>query len=326
MTNKILEMRPHLLGSGRDCALNPRETDRHQSSQFREQGTNRAFRRQGSPLGARVKTLLALFGALVIALTGGGCTELDRHALLIEVGVVEEPVEAPKTSDLVCDRTVGSTCDTETLGLVVEREANRLASIPGSTIRLWILDGPEPNVPAATMVVPTARRRNERTAQRQADAWTRQVRAAFVARIAEDPPDDTSTTSPLAELLTRIAAAGGTGTRRIVVVTDARQRSGVADAECRTPNEASWLSSLRRHGLLGHGSMSGIHVMFVHVAPRPLERRRCRSTVAHEATVRALWTAAFGEAGTAQFDLTAGSQEPPITPPTEFTPSEGASQ
>lgn len=265
----------------------------------------------------------SLFG-LTLILGGSGCDERAQHDLLVEIGVDEEAEVPPITVDIACDRTVGSTCDAETLGVAVEREADRLASIPGSTIRLWILDGPEPNVPAATIVVPTVRRRNARTAQRQANAWSRQVRTAFVARIAEDPPDDTSSTSPLAELLTRIAAAGGAGERRISVITDARQRSGVADAECRTPSELSWLASLRRHGLLGHGSMSGIHVVFVHVAPRPLERRRCRSTVAHEAAVRSMWTAAFSEAGTAHFDLVPGSQESPINPPPESTPSEGA--
>jgi hypothetical protein len=107
--------------------------------------------------------------------------------------------------------------------------------------------------------------------------------------------------SPVAESLSRIAAYPAEGHRTVLVVSDLRERSSVFNLECgRPPSEARFIRALATHGLLTPGSLAGADVFLAFAQGRPLENRRCASSIARETAVSNLWRVALEQAGAAR--------------------------
>lgn len=248
-----------------------------------------------------------LFAALaLIATTGckGAASETCES-----LGLCDEPPKAPVNVDILCDRSLGSSCTPKTLEETLNRVLEHVADRGGSRVRLFSLGS---TVEKTSMLVdhalPTAKPGSERSRKAQvsqAAAAARDVVLSAAAPSFDSPP---ARRSPIAESIAKVALADAPGLpRRLIVITDAREVSALGDFECNAlPGEARFAALLKRMNVLYGGQLKGIDVQFAYVAVQPAQGRGCPVTIDRELRIKALWTAALKAGGAARVRISSG--------------------
>jgi hypothetical protein len=249
--------------------------------------------------------------ALVLALLLGeelGCDARDRQSALQQVGITDPPTPSPERVDFACDLSEGSPCSDETARRNLSAVVRYLWPRVGSRLVVWSL-GEEVGEtrPLATVDVPQrvqrAARADREAESRFLDSVIQAVCPVIAARARRGRPHR----SPIAASITRIASESPRGmSRRIVLLSDAREVSSLGNWECRDlPAPREFAQKLRRHALLREGSLDGAHIHFLHATPEPGVGTRCPFTMEREESIRELWRQSLREAGAADvsFDL-----------------------
>lgn len=257
------------------------------------------------------KTRLLLFVVLLTAHVLTGCGEDDTwHASCEAVGMCDAPVQPAETVDLLCDGSVGSSCDASTLSSVIELLLDRVVRRPGSKLRLWILGGSV----AETRVVfermsPSIRLRGDRPLPASARTWVRSTLEAALLAARPAIEGRKLRASPLIESFAKIALAGSHGQPRLVTaITDGREFADW-NFECGPlPKDRGWKRWLERRDLLSPDTFADARIFFAHARLGPTGPR-CEQRVDRELRIRQLWRLAFEGAGASEFSVESGVPE-----------------
>lgn len=251
--------------------------------------------------------------ALCLALASSGCTEASAHPTLNEVlialGARDEPVPTPVEVTVLADLSIGSSATRDRLRRDIGIILRHVSIRPGSRVRLAVL-GADPAATAVVgeQVVPALRRGSSKSHDRATAKFVETAGEYFDAVAAPAYEAPSAKKSPLFESVTKLSLSDGGGLpRTLVVVTDAREYSPVADFECRQlPKNDAFTAKLRALHLLAPGSLAGIDVQFVDVEMRPIPGRGCPVDVARQLRIRELWSLALKGAGAASVRITDG--------------------
>ena len=224
----------------------------------------------------------------------------------VTLRLCDPPPAETTTIDIICDLTAD--CTLEKLRLTLDQSLRHCASRPGSIVRLWMMGR---SVSDATLVATAdsssaeakAKKKRATSAQRFVDrALPRLVAAAQLAMARPKPG-----ASPIAETLTVVSWAEARTTNRIIIViTDARQVSPIADFECKAlPDEDTWIRALAANRSLAPHSLESVSVHFAFVGVTPVAGRACRVSLERETEIRELWRVAIARAG-GTLDITNG--------------------
>ncbi len=231
------------------------------------------------------------------------------ESLCASAGICDEAPAPPEVIDVVCDASLGSSCDRESVRAVIDAVARFAGTRSGTRIRLWTM-GPtvaETHV-AAELIAPALAART-RTRRAQLDRFA--SHAQTVLSLALEPTLTRAAVhrSPLAESLTKVALADGYGLpRRIVLVSHAREFSSVRDFACgKLPTESEFARVLHRRGLLEPGSLARVQIVFAFVTSSPVGALRCAVHMDREVRVRELWRAALTRAGASEVRFDSGA-------------------
>jgi hypothetical protein len=228
------------------------------------------------------------------------------------IGMCDIPLLPPAAVDVICDASVGSSCVRTTLESVLDAELRRIIERPGSTVRLWELGSTvgetrligEQRVPVATKPNARARRAHE-------DGIAVTAKAYFLKSAESALRGPGKRRSPILEGLTKVALARDPGAahRRIVVVTDGREYSDLADFECgNLPQPAIFVRELQRRSVFTPGALADTSVLFVGMTMDNIHGGRCAASVAREVAVRDLWRAALVGAGAVDVEFRMGNE------------------
>jgi hypothetical protein len=250
----------------------------------------------------------------------GSCNAVSPAADTCEaLGVCAERAQPAETIDVLCDRSVGSTCTTEAIQRTVDAALEHATKRPGSRVRVWLMaDAAALTAPIVERAIARAPSGSERSRRSHVARELAAAREVLLAAGRQALEGKQPRKSPIAESIAKIALADAGGLpRRLVVITDAREMSPIADFECRRlPSPAAFLATLRGNGLLTANQLDGFDVEFAFVESAPLLHRGCPVTVAREAQIRDLWLAAIRGAGAASARISSG--------PPRFSDEEGA--
>lgn len=236
-------------------------------------------------------------------------TKTDKTCMAL--GLCAPPPKAPVGVVVLCDTSMGSTCNRATLEQTLDAVLAHVADRPGSVVWLWSLGK---NIAETGVVgeqaVPTRSAKSERSQSAQRERFTKAATGALLSsasRALDEPP---IRQSPLAEAITKVGITDDGGLpRQLVVVTDAREMSATAgDFECaRLPSDDStFLTRLEKRGLLTPGILQGIAVHFAFVEGGKIPSRGCPVRIEREVRIRELWTAALTAAGASDVRITTG--------------------
>jgi hypothetical protein len=224
----------------------------------------------------------------------------------VTLRLCDPPPPETTTIDILCDLTAD--CTLENLRLTLDQYLRHCASRPGSILRLWMMGR---SVSDATLVATAdsstaeakAKKKRASSAQRFVDRELPRLVAAAQLAMAKPKPG----ASPIAETLTVVSwAEARTTTRIIIVITDARQVSPIADFECKAlPDEDTWIRALAANRSLTPHSLESVSVHFAFVGVTPVAGRGCRVSLERETEIRELWRVAIARAG-GTLDITNG--------------------
>lgn len=266
-----------------------------------------------------VRLVLArLVVVVVVAICLTSCDGTGSAADLCVAAELCEPEPPPvETVDVLCDVTEASSCERDFNAASARMALEHLSSRPDSHLRVWVLGVAAPLRPSLEVTAPHSRRQSARSRDREREQWVdEQLRAVVTLTTGGEA---SARQSPIAETLTRIAAHPSEGARTVIVVSDMRERSPVANLECgRLPASRRFEQRLAERGLLTPGSFAGIAVHFAFAVARPLADRRCPSTIAREQAVAELWRTALTTAGAAR--VVVSQAAPVLSPPLSTNP------
>jgi hypothetical protein len=248
-----------------------------------------------------------------VALLAFGLAACDKTApLALLLGMTDRPPARAVMFDLACDTSRGSSCTQATLTDTLNRILPIAAERPGSTVRVWVQGSDVESTALVAQAVSTTTRRSGRRAVGDAQArWIAKTRTEIVAAVQPRFAEPTRR-SPIAEALTRVAitATPAGAERWLVVLTDGLEVSEFGDLECgRVPPPKEFIRAVQRRTALTAASFRQIHVRMAHLDLSPIDRGRCRMTLARAADVRELWTAAFKAAGATDVKVGDGAPE-----------------
>lgn len=269
--------------------------------------------RKRSPTHGRASPETAgLLALLLLPLAGlcGGCSRGTAAESCEALGMCETPVQPPQIVDVVCHTARGSTCDRQAFEATLTASFDRISSSPGSRLRVWTVGSSVENtvVVAEHVVPPAVQRGSARTREAQARRVTDNAKANILALVGSLLERTPARRSPIAESIAKIALSEGYGlARSIVLVSDGREFSTVADLQCgRLPSDAQFAAQLKRVGVLQPGALDGVEIDFTHFAGTPILDRGCGVSVARDLRLRALWSAALRTAGASRVRITTG--------------------
>jgi len=265
-----------------------------------------------------------------LALTAQGCDDTDAMLKTCQqTGLCDTEAPPPEEIHVLCDGSLGSTCTKETLDATLDVVLPYAAHRPGSVVSLWGLgtDYDDTTVLASTTsTAPPSRSKRARTSHES--RWTAMAKLEL-EKNAEPYLDRKSRrlTSPIAEGLTKIGQARTHPDQPtwIVVVSDGRQMTRLANFECRSAgfptNNEVWLKTLTEAGVLTAGSLQGnLTVVFTYQNSAPINGSRCAVEVSARRTnrIRELWTVALSHAGATVLPFSVGtaqleSESTPVT-------------
>lgn len=228
------------------------------------------------------------------------------------LGLHDEEALSPIAIDVLCDASSGSSCDRETLGSTLDVALHVAVERGGSRVRVWPLDRDVASTnPVGEQVAPEVSRTSARSRTTANERFVTGAKDFLLASIAPVLDGTPVRRSPLAEAISKIALADAGGLpRTLVVISDGREVSDLADLECaRLPTEQGFRSVLAHQRVLAPASLTGIHVEFVFLTFKPIPGRGCLVNIDREVRIRGLWNAVLEGAGAASVRLSSG---PPI--------------
>src|SRR2546425_3218892 len=80
---------------------------------------------------------LGVFALLLTGCSSGGSSMVLGSCR--RIGLCDDPPPAPVDVEVLCDATLGSTCNAHTLEAVLDRVLPYTSQRPGSAVRLWSL-------------------------------------------------------------------------------------------------------------------------------------------------------------------------------------------
>jgi hypothetical protein len=265
----------------------------------------------------RQHSILVLLLLLDLAIQGCGNINGSMAVGACRVmGICDDPLPVPMDFDLTCDATLGSSCDRETLRSVLDQTLLFASDRPGSHIRLWWLGSEVAMTNAiADVFVPVTTRSRGKDRTTPSRSWTESARAYFLKVAEVNFAQKPGIRSPIAESIAKIGLSSSPNSasrqRVIVLITDARQFSSLADFECGAlPTQAEFRRLLDRESLLGQGTLSGTTILFAFTTAGPLGGRPCTVEISRETRIRDLWKSALGAAGASK--VTFSSDVPQI--------------
>lgn len=257
--------------------------------------------------------LAALFVAVSALLGGSGCEGVSAGSPYADacraLGICDEPPKPPGFIDVLCDSSVGSSCDRRALERTVDAVLHHAVERPGSHVRLWVLGkNLAETVPVGEQTMPAFVRGSARGRHAQAERFVETAREFLLTAASSALEASPVRRSPLAEGMSKIGLADADQLpRTLVVLTDGREVSALGDFECGAmPSDARFLGKLRARSLLGPTLLSGAHVEFAFLQSAAIPSRGCAVEVDREVRVRALWTAALKAAGATRVHITSG--------------------
>lgn len=224
------------------------------------------------------------------------------------IGLAAAEPTPPEWVDLIIDASPGSSGTLEHVEQTLDVLLPHLASAPGSVLRVIIQGTRGVDATMIGTVTSTAPTRSNRKAkQAHAKQFVATSRELLLQAIQSTiTPTEVPRASPIVEtigwvaLLSRPLGVAANASRRIVLITDAREVSpAFGDFECGTlPTSAVFLALLRTHDVLHPGVLAGADLHFTFTEPHPVARKKCPAmTVARIKGIQDLWIAAARTAG-----------------------------
>ena len=250
-----------------------------------------------------MKHVLTLVTALLV-----GCTNTDLTTALETAGLTDPPPPTAALVDLVVDCSAGSPGTDGALQETLDALLPSLGARPDSTLRLWMISGPEADIRLVTTVTTTPLQgHGHRATQATSRRWSatqRQLLLAATAPYLRRP----ARASPLFEALTMISLAGIHDQHHVVLLTDGRPVTSAVDWECNVPTDADQVvEELHREGLLLPDTLAGSRVTFAFSDLRAIDKNRCPNTPGDERRRRELWTAILERAGVTEITFELGA-------------------
>jgi hypothetical protein len=228
------------------------------------------------------------------------------------LGVEDAPQPPAQEIDILCDASAGSTCTPETLRNTLEAALPSVAARHSSTVRLWMLGREVADTVQAASVTMDAKVRSGKAERASRDRFVKDGLNMLDAAAAPYFSQHANR-SPIAESISKLALyhtlAGAE--RIIVVISDAKEFSGLGDLECKVPEPAVFISRLDVNRVLVPGSLAGAKVVFGDVNLSHIDGDRCVSTLAAADQVQRIWETALKHAGASEVLFEAG--EPILT-------------
>ena len=226
----------------------------------------------------------------------GACARMEDVAQ--EIGLKDPPAPPPVTVDILCDTSPGAPCTEATLLATIEVVLPQIAQRPGSTLRLWSMGETVADTSVIGSVTSTPPAKTTVQARKaHAERFLTTARS-YLQKAAEPLFATHPRRSPIAETMSKVLLSTSSGTRHLVVITDAREVSDLSNFECgQLPKTEQWLKRLHDVRVLSPGSLRDTHVAFIHVEYARIDRERCPVTMQRIAQTNELWRAAFQSAG-----------------------------
>lgn len=245
------------------------------------------------------EVMLVSFALLFVACGDSGKTA-SRHAAVF-LGVAEAARRPSRTTDIVVDPSLESPASESTITATIDAVLPDMASRPApSCIRLWTTGTTESDarLVADACVGEPGRgvKRNQEAARRYIENARPHlidgVRAVFAMTARPRR-------SPIAATISRIAHARPvTDERAIIVVTDGREESEIAQFECGAlPTPVRFLASLKEARALEPSSLASVDVALVFIGFTDAKRPNCETSLRRELEIQDLWRQAFERAG-----------------------------
>lgn len=228
------------------------------------------------------------------------------------LGLCDEPPKPAVSVDILCDASIGSSCDQQTLGKTLDRVLSFVADREHSRVGLWTLGKNVAETErVAEQVVPAYPRGSAKAHAAHARRFQETAKAFLLAAAERGFEGPGLRRSPLAEALSKMAMSDSSELPRVFIpITDGRDVSSLGDFECLVlPSESRFLGLLKRRSLLVAGSLAGVKVEFAFVRSAGIPGRGCAVDMDREARIRRLWAVALRAAGAANVRLSSG---PPI--------------
>lgn len=242
---------------------------------------------------------MIVFALLLVACGDSGKTA-SRHAAVF-LGVAEADRRPSRTTDIIIDPSLESPASESTITQTIDAVLPDMASRPTpSCIRLWTTGTTESDARLVADACVGEPGRGVKGSQEAARRYIENarphlidgVRAVFA--IAARPRR-----SPIAATISRIAHARPvTDERAIIVVTDGREESEIAQFECGAlPTPVRFLASLKEARALEPSSLAGVDVALVFIGFTDAKRPNCGTSLRRELEIQDLWRQAFERAG-----------------------------
>lgn len=252
--------------------------------------------------------LLTLFAVLTLST---GCESLENLCRSVEI-CDEEPPE-PILVDLLCDTSPGSSCTQSTLKENLDQILPYLLSRPHSIIRTWNQGSAVSDTIMVSQHKITVPKKSGTQALRSyRESFLVTAKAEISSAILNLNSSEGKNRSPIIEGISKVAMAGSAGglPRTIIIITDGRQFSSIADFECadKLPSTEEFLKKLDKNQLLEENSLTGTRIIFSFINSTPIKgRRNCSDvTIKREKHIQRLLTVALTRAGATEIRFETG--------------------
>jgi hypothetical protein len=240
--------------------------------------------------------------------TGSKLRGSSLSTALAWLGIEDPPPPPPLDIDVLCDASAGSSCTAESLRATLDVLLPATAARPSSLVRLWVLGRDVADTTQIATVTADAKARNAKSEQARRVRLVEESRNTLMSAVTPYLGQH-MTRSPIAESLakinmvhTRIGAS-----RLFIVITDAREFSGLGDFECRPPQPTAFTTMLDANHILAPKSLAGAGVVFSYVTLARIDHDRCPASVGSAEQVEAVWDTALRRAGAAEVEFEAGT-------------------
>jgi hypothetical protein len=213
--------------------------------------------------------------------------------------VGDPPAKEALHFTLLCDHSLGSTCDEAALPANLDGALVAVADRPQSSVSVVTLGTDLATTrELARVTVPRPANHRARAQQSEQRRFVDAARAELLRSAQPIFSVPSLRASPLAEGITKITYAKPPQT--VVIISDALECSRTTEFcfECSlVPTPKQFVEQLQRKALFAPGSMRGTHLVFVNQRLGTIGGNRCPQTMARVQAVRAAWTAAAKAAG-----------------------------
>lgn len=271
-----------------------------------------------NPYLRRTMRYVLLLLSLVVSIVTGcdtPSTPVNWHTTCVASGLCDAEVAPAETFDVICDHSAASSCTLATLTMALDLVLNRAISRPGTHIRLWMLGvSMSSTTLLAEQVSPVIKAKGARARGVQLERWRKSAEELFLTAAKPNLASPPQRRTPLAEAMAKVQMADGYQlTRYMLIVSDLRELSSIADFKCgKLPSALAFTNRLHKHHLLSPGALQGTRVLVSHATPSAIPN--CPSNIERELAIRSLWTAAWKAAGAQEVVIETGALRLALSP------------